>query len=140
MFPKEHRGFCKVCVTNQQSRLNTDFASARLTVQFQSILENFTPYDTVFSFATATELTDSALSSACMLHTSIGSLNSSTSSLRGRRLGEIAEDTEEGAGGERCKSGLRHSILSDADSGSKEGRNNLAVQAPATSSLSGDTH
>ncbi len=77
-------------------------------------------------------MTDSALSSACRLHTSIGSLNSSTSSLHRRRLGEITEDAEED-GGERRKSGLRHSILSDADSGFKEGSNSLSPQAPTTS-------
>ncbi|ERF73351.1 hypothetical protein EPUS_08293 [Endocarpon pusillum Z07020] len=111
---------------------------ARLTVQFQSILEKFTPHDTVFNFTAATELTDSALSSACMLHTSIASFNSSTSSLHRHRLGEITEDVEEG--GERRKSGLRHSILSDADSGSKEGRNNVTYQATATSNLSPVSH
>ena len=71
-----------------------------------------------------------------MLHTSIASFNSSTSSLHRRRLGEITEDVEEGGGGaERRKSGLRHSILSDAESGFKEGRNNVTSQATATSSL-----
>jgi hypothetical protein len=114
--------------------------SARLTVQFQSVLEKFTPHDAVFSFAAATELTESALSSACMLHASVGSLNSSTSSLHRHRLGEITEDVEEG-GGEGRKSGLRHSVvLSDADSGFKEGRNNLTPHVPTPSSQPLDSH
>jgi hypothetical protein len=74
-----------------------------------------------------------------MLHTSVGSLNSSTSSLHRRRLGEIAEDIEEGDG-ERRKSGLRHSVLSDADSGFNEGKSSLAPQAPNASSQSLDSH
>jgi hypothetical protein len=102
------------------------------------VLEKFTPHDTVFSFTAATELTESALSSACRLHTSVGSLNSSTSSLHRRKLGEITEDVEEG-GGERRKSALRHSILSDEDSSSKEGRNSVAAQGPASSNLSPDS-
>lgn len=116
-----------------------NFSSARLTVQFQSVLERFTPHDTVFSFTAATELTESALSSACMLHTSIVSLNSSSSSLHRPRLGEITEDAEEG-GGERPKSGLRQSILSDADSGFKEGRHNLASQATTNLNTNTDSH
>ena len=102
------------------------------------MLEKFTPHDTVFSFTAATELTESALSSACSLHTSVGSQNSSTSSLHRRKLGEITEDVEEG-GGERRKSALRHSILSDEDSSSKEGRNTVAAQGPASSNLSSDS-
>ncbi|EAU37006.1 predicted protein [Aspergillus terreus NIH2624] len=43
----------------------------------------------------ASELTESALSSACLLHTASGSITSSSSSLRRRRLMEIAEDAEE---------------------------------------------
>ncbi|KAL5362717.1 hypothetical protein BJX96DRAFT_106668 [Aspergillus floccosus] len=68
---------------------------ARTTVQFQSILDKFSPHDTVFSLSQASELTESALSSACLLHTASGSITSSSSSLRRRRLMEIAEDAEE---------------------------------------------
>ncbi|KAL1953990.1 hypothetical protein VTO42DRAFT_1876 [Malbranchea cinnamomea] len=71
---------------------------ARITVQFQSILEKFSPHDTVFSLATSSELTESALSSACLLHTASRSLTSSTSSLRRCRLDEITEDAEENSG------------------------------------------
>ena len=67
----------------------------RLTVQFQSVLETFVPHDTVLSFATPTELTESALTSACMLHPSPMPLTSSASSLRRQPLGEISEDAEE---------------------------------------------
>ncbi|OAX81168.1 hypothetical protein ACJ72_04495 [Emergomyces africanus] len=68
---------------------------ARITVQFQSILDKLSPHDTVFSLALSSELTESALSSACLLHTASGSMTSSSSSLRRRRLGEITEDAEE---------------------------------------------
>lgn len=100
-------------------------------------MEKFTPHDTVFSFASPSEVTESALSSACMLHASIGSMNSSTSSLARRRLGEIAEDAEEGGQGRvgRSKSGLRHSVLSDADSMSKDGKTNLKSPAPVETDL-----
>ncbi|KAK2767009.1 hypothetical protein FQN54_006326 [Arachnomyces sp. PD_36] len=68
---------------------------ARITVQFQSFLDKFSPHDTVFSLSVSTELTESALSSACSLHTASGSMTSSSSSLRRRRLVEITEDAEE---------------------------------------------
>jgi hypothetical protein len=67
----------------------------RLTVQFQSVLDAFVPHDTVLSFAAPAELTESVLTSACMLHPSPMSLTSSSSSLRRQRLGEISEDAEE---------------------------------------------
>ncbi|KAL1966795.1 hypothetical protein VTN77DRAFT_3760 [Rasamsonia byssochlamydoides] len=69
---------------------------ARITVQFQSILDKFSLQDTVFTFATPSDLTESALSSACLLHAASSSMTSSCSSLRRRRLMEIAEDAEEG--------------------------------------------
>ncbi|KAK2744390.1 hypothetical protein FQN57_004285 [Myotisia sp. PD_48] len=68
---------------------------ARVSVQFQSILDKFSPHDTVFSLAASSELTENALSSACLLHAASSSMTSSTSSLRRRRLGEITEDAEE---------------------------------------------
>ncbi|KAL3464177.1 hypothetical protein BJX64DRAFT_286602 [Aspergillus heterothallicus] len=68
---------------------------ARTTVQFQSVLDRISPHDTVFSLSLPSELTESALSSACLLHTASGSITSSSSSLRRRRLMEIAEDAEE---------------------------------------------
>ncbi|EXJ94187.1 hypothetical protein A1O1_02580 [Capronia coronata CBS 617.96] len=67
----------------------------RLTVQFQSVLETFSPHDTVFSFTAASELTDSALGLNKMVLPSAASLTSSNSSLRRRRLDEITEDAEE---------------------------------------------
>ncbi|KAK5060051.1 hypothetical protein LTR84_009935 [Exophiala bonariae] len=67
----------------------------RLTVQFQSVLEAFTPHDTVFSFTIASELTESALGLCTMLLPSAASLTSSSSSLRRRRLDGITEDVEE---------------------------------------------
>jgi hypothetical protein len=70
--------------------------AARTTVQFQSILDKFSPQDTTFEFKAPGDLTESALSSACLLHAVSGSITSSSSSLRRRRLMEIAEDAEEG--------------------------------------------
>ena len=69
----------------------------RLTVQFQSVLDSFTPHDTVFSFAAASELTDSSLGLSTMLQPSRASLNSSNSSLRRKRLNQISEDAEDTA-------------------------------------------
>ncbi|KAE8374073.1 hypothetical protein BDV26DRAFT_284583 [Aspergillus bertholletiae] len=69
-----------------------------LTDEFQSILDKFSPHDTVFSLSQPSELTESALSSACLLHTASGSITSSSNSLRRRRLMEIAEDAEETPG------------------------------------------
>ncbi|KAF3483457.1 ankyrin repeat protein [Arthroderma uncinatum] len=79
-------------------------AAARITVQFQSILDRFSPHDTVFSLTTPSELTENALSSTCLLHTASGSMTSSTSSLRQRRLGEITEDAEENGSDEEEQS------------------------------------
>ncbi|KAJ5160025.1 uncharacterized protein N7482_007029 [Penicillium canariense] len=76
----------------------TDLGSsfpARSNVQFQSVLDKFTPNDTVLPLSQASELNESALSSACLLHTASGSITSSSSSLRRRRLMEITEDAEE---------------------------------------------
>ncbi|ODM18025.1 hypothetical protein SI65_06813 [Aspergillus cristatus] len=68
---------------------------ARTTVQFQSVLDKFSPHDTVFSLSKSTDLSESALSSACLLHAASGSITSSSSSLRRHRLMEITEDAEE---------------------------------------------
>ena len=69
--------------------------SARVTVHFQSVVEKFTPHDTIFSFINHTELRDSKLSSACSLHAASASIKSSTDSLRPPALSEIAEDAQE---------------------------------------------
>lgn len=71
--------------------------TVRLLVQFQSILDTFTPYDTVFSFVDANELSESALGLSTILHSSTAprSKSSSSSSLRQQRLNEITEDSEE---------------------------------------------
>ncbi|THC98154.1 hypothetical protein EYZ11_002378 [Aspergillus tanneri] len=52
----------------------------------------------VFTLAKSSDLTESSLSSACLLHTASGSITSSSSSLRRRRLMEITEDAEENTG------------------------------------------
>ncbi|KAJ5558418.1 hypothetical protein N7535_008628 [Penicillium sp. DV-2018c] len=68
---------------------------ARSNVQFQSVTDKFTPNDTVLALSKASDLTESALSSACLLHTASTSITSSSGSLRRRRLMEITEDAEE---------------------------------------------
>src|SRR5947207_12671901 len=89
MYPRAPPGLCKVCTFNTAIRipLTNALLPARLTVQFQSVLETFAPHETVFSFKEASELNESTLASACMLHTSAASLTSdSSSSLRKSRL------------------------------------------------------
>ncbi|KAF8450044.1 hypothetical protein BDZ91DRAFT_768513 [Kalaharituber pfeilii] len=68
---------------------------ARSQVHFQLIGEQFTPHDVIFSFSTAKELTDAALTSACSTHSATASISSSNSSLQNRRLADIAESVEE---------------------------------------------
>ncbi|POR37619.1 Uncharacterized protein TPAR_02180 [Tolypocladium paradoxum] len=67
----------------------------RVAVHFNAICERFSPYDTTFEIAAASELKDTKLSAACSLHAASCSTSSSTSSLRRRRLMEIAEEEEE---------------------------------------------
>ena len=63
-------------------------------MHFQSVIEKFSPHDTIYSFTTASELVDSALSAACSLHTAPASIKSSTS-LRRKGLAGITEDASE---------------------------------------------
>ena len=63
-------------------------------MHFQSVIEKFSPHDTIFSFSAASELIDSALSAACSLHTAPASIKSSTS-LRRKGLAGITEDAGE---------------------------------------------
>ena len=74
-----------------------NISTARVSVHFNAITERFSPHDTEFSISSSKELRDTTLSAACSLHTASGSLSSSTSSLRRRRLMEIAEEAEEDA-------------------------------------------
>ena len=69
--------------------------TARVTVQFQSVTEKLSPHDTIYSFVHAADLRDSALSSACSLHTATASIKSSNDSLPQRGLAEITEDASE---------------------------------------------
>ncbi|RMZ75884.1 hypothetical protein DV738_g5222, partial [Chaetothyriales sp. CBS 135597] len=62
----------------------------RLKVQFQSVVDALSPYDNVFEFSNASELTESALTAATMLAPSNGSV-SSHSSRHKKRLNNIAE-------------------------------------------------
>lgn len=77
--------------------IDANVYTVRLVVQFQSILDSFTPYDTVFSFVDANELSESALGLSTFLQSSAvpRSKSSSSSSLRQQRLNEITEDSEE---------------------------------------------
>ena len=74
---------------------HTKMRTARVTVQFQSVIEKFSPHDTVFSFAQSTDLKDPTLSSACSLHTATASIKSSSDSLPQKSLAEITEDVSE---------------------------------------------
>ncbi len=68
---------------------------ARVTVQFQSVIEKLSPHDTIFFFAQPAELRESAFSSACSLHTATASIKSSNDSLIQKGLAEITEDVSE---------------------------------------------
>lgn len=90
---------------------------ARVAVHFQSIVEKLTPNDTTFTFIASSQLKDSALSSACSLHTASASVKSSSDSLRQKGLAEIAEDAQEnqlGIGDDQgINGGSVHSIGSE---------------------------
>jgi len=64
-------------------------------VHFQSIVERFNPHDTEITITCPKELRDHALTSACSTHTATASISSSNSSLRQRRLTDIAESADE---------------------------------------------
>ena len=68
---------------------------ARVTVHFEAVIEKLSPHDTTFAFAQSADLRDSALASACSLHTATASVKSSSDSLPRRSLAEIAEDASE---------------------------------------------
>ncbi|MCJ1474885.1 hypothetical protein MMC13_003545 [Lambiella insularis] len=68
---------------------------ARVTVHVQAIIERFA-HDTLISLASATELNETTLSSLLSSLKPSASVKSSDSSLRTRRLAEIAEETGEG--------------------------------------------
>ncbi|MCJ1284014.1 hypothetical protein MMC26_003345 [Xylographa opegraphella] len=67
---------------------------ARLAVHLQAIVEKF-PHHTLLSFANPTELNETTLSSSRSQVKISSSVKSSDSSLRTRRLAEIAEETAE---------------------------------------------
>ena len=99
MYQKGRHGFFKV---GRAGKIidwqNTDRFPVRLKVQFQAVLEAF-PNDTTFSFTSPTDISEAAIAVTTMhLPTKQGSLTSSTSSLRKRRLQEISEDAEENVG------------------------------------------
>jgi len=96
-------------LASESAAQSTDLAAVRLAVQFQSILDAFTPYDTVFSFTTPEELSESALGLCTMLETN-ASKPSSSSSLRQQPLKEIAEDSEEGVPAEKASTSIDNSV------------------------------
>ncbi|KAI2732492.1 hypothetical protein CBS147332_1631 [Penicillium roqueforti] len=81
---------------------------ARSNVQFQFVIDKFTPNDTILPLSKASDLTESALSSACLLHTASTSITSSSSSLRRRRLMEITEDAEENGTKDEAPNPITH--------------------------------
>ncbi|KAJ5690213.1 hypothetical protein N7462_004605 [Penicillium macrosclerotiorum] len=99
------RSFCATCPRACPGSFKVVLAhiAPRSNVQFQSVLDKFTPNDTVLPLSQASDLNESALSSACLLHTASGSITSSSSSLRRRRLMEITEDAEESGAKEETK-------------------------------------
>ncbi|PBP23358.1 prolipoprotein diacylglyceryl transferase [Diplocarpon rosae] len=103
---------------------------ARVTVHFNAVAERLSPHDTVFPITTIEELRDSTLSAACSLHTASGSISSSTSSLRRKRLKEIAEDAEEEARAKR-----QSTVIEERHSTANTSASNLEAQVPLPSSL-----
>lgn len=91
--PKELHAYYKVHYifgALQADELTTGII-ARVSVQFQSVVERFAPHDAIISIANPTDLKETAVSSACSLHTASASIRSSDGSLRGHGLAEIAE-------------------------------------------------
>lgn len=78
---------------------NCKFANtttARVAVHFTSFEEKFTPYDSVFPLTSHIELTETALSQACSLHSAADSSRSSgASATKKNKLDEIVEDPKE---------------------------------------------
>lgn len=66
--------------------------TARVAVHFQSVTEKLSPHDTIYPFTQSADLKDTALSSACSLHTATASIKSSNDSLPRRGLAGISED------------------------------------------------
>ncbi|KAF2873815.1 hypothetical protein BDV95DRAFT_489379 [Massariosphaeria phaeospora] len=69
---------------------------ARVAVHFTTVTDKFTPHDAVISISSADELSDSALTAACSLHTAAPSSCSSSGSSKRHKLDGITEDAEEG--------------------------------------------
>lgn len=96
LFPRALHAYCKVTTRlPYASKSFTDRTIVRLKVQFQSIPDAF-PHDIVYSFESPAELSEPAIGVHTMLAPSVGSMTSSTSSLRRQRLNEISEDAEDG--------------------------------------------
>ncbi|KAJ6102649.1 hypothetical protein N7486_005076 [Penicillium sp. IBT 16267x] len=109
---------------------------ARSNVQFSSVLDKFTPNDSVLALTQASDLSESALSSACLLHTASGSITSSSSSLRRRRLMEITEDAEETGTKEESKEQLEPQAPPRSEVRQRSGsqKSEATVVPPITSS------
>ncbi|TGZ84820.1 hypothetical protein EX30DRAFT_367960 [Ascodesmis nigricans] len=68
---------------------------ARSQVHFALVAERFSPHDTTHVISTPKELTDTGLNSSCSTHAATASISSSNSSVRQRRLADIAESADE---------------------------------------------
>ena len=84
----------------------TDTPPARLTVHFQSITEWLTPNDAVFNFSRPSELTDSALSATCSLHTAASNKPGTDPASSGALAG-ISEDASETQNQEKERASAR---------------------------------
>ena len=94
MCRKGRHDCCKVCShfgTTYEVYIET--TAARVSVQFQSIVERLTPHDTIFTFIKSSELQDSVVLSACSLHTAASIKSKDASPHRG--LAGITEDASE---------------------------------------------
>ncbi|KAJ5246175.1 hypothetical protein N7468_001158 [Penicillium chermesinum] len=111
---------------------------ARSNVQFQSVLDRFSPNDTTLVLTQASDLNESALSSACLLHTASGSITSSSSSLRRRKLMEITEDAEENGAPKKTEAPNQPPLQVPAQAEIRERpgsqRSELTIVPPTTSS------
>jgi len=71
------------------------------------VAERFSPHDTIVTVSNPKELSDTALNSVCGSHAATASVSSSNSSLRQRRLTDIAESANE-EGGDAASPGRRN--------------------------------
>lgn len=106
-------------------RIANNFATARVAVHFESIADKFKPYDSTFHTSNPEDVTETALSAACSLHTASATTSSasSTYSYQKSNLDGITEDAEEDPAGTSFngdpKTGSSHSIGNSKDDSSR---------------------